>query len=1082
MKWLARLLATLLLASVCSGDNIVYVRIHRPVIQAELKMEPATETDRPSTLRALFAKAGCGQIQEQPVPNEDLPNLLCIVPGTEAGTIVVGASFDYPAAKFAPSSGWGALLDLPLLAESVGGVQHRLTLVFAAFAGKPRPSHGATWYVEHLPEERRKSIRALIDLDDLGRTPPVFALASTDRALVAWLDVAALTLRFQTPPRIDAASTIWHSSPERHATRDEELWANARPFVAAQVPAISFRSAPDDSLPVLHRAAAFSETVTGTDFNLDNYEDTYQLLCIYLLYLDRNLGKPLVEPGIYSAKVVNTQDAGDSSPIDLSLQINNFTTSGQLNRYELVLHKGQDALADVLLAETQIGMFRFGLNLALGANLISLRQSAHSNEVLLVGVRAKGHDDSPRDYRFCVVRLNLDAQGRGDGDFYSSAKLHFNKKHELEVEDFGSAPGRVTQVRFQPAARENRTTVLADAGHAAPAGSADKSTVVPAPIPATAHTTAASAAADVPAAASVPAATNPSSAKDTSDPPPVFRAKARLVLLDVTVTDGQGHPVENLPQSDFTVLENGKPQTIQVFEPHFPATNQSASAMATAPAPSLPPHTFTNRVAPAAEQTSAILLLDLLNTPVLDQAYARKQTIRFLKSTPPGQRIAIYVLSQRLVLVQDFTSDPTLLVAAAEQALNEKSLFLTTESERQVFQGTTENVGTNATPVATGQGQQSLTLPLGSMDLGSAQARTNNNAAMEGSRTGLRINSTLDGLTALAGAVSFYPGRKNLVWLSGSFPIRLKPTDADLSRTAVAGVAPGSPNNQDFVTAVRQVASALAAARIAVYPIDVRGVQTSGVDPTLGAAESASFTSPGNPTTYGTLLNAQSETRFSERTSMLEVAQQTGGEVLAGNDIRSAIAKGLERGSSYYTLAYVPEKEDSNPTFRKVTVQLKRNGLTLGYRPGYFPVKSDQNHPLVAAMQPGMLPLSAIPLTVVVLPPDAVNRLARIDYSIQIGGIDFPETDDHRRHVVFDCIAVAFSKEGRMVGQVSNTIDATLSPADYTSALKDGFAVHQEIDLPSGSYTFRLGVLDHASQRIGTLDASVVVPAVAAVK
>ena len=139
MKWLARLLAILLPVAVCSGDNIVYVRVHRPMIQAKLKLEPDAEAGRPSTLHSLFANACCPQIQEQPVPQEDLPNLICTLPGTEEGIIVVGASLQYAADRAAPA-GWGTLLQLPLLAESVGGVQHRLTIVLAAFAGKERPS------------------------------------------------------------------------------------------------------------------------------------------------------------------------------------------------------------------------------------------------------------------------------------------------------------------------------------------------------------------------------------------------------------------------------------------------------------------------------------------------------------------------------------------------------------------------------------------------------------------------------------------------------------------------------------------------------------------------------------------------------------------------------------------------------------------------------------------------------------------------------------------------------------------------------------------------------------------------------
>jgi hypothetical protein len=71
---------------------------------------------------------------------------------------------------------------------------------------------------------------------------------------------------------------------------------------------------------------------------------------------------------------------------------------------------------------------------------------------------------------------------------------------------------------------------------------------------------------------------------------------------------------------------------------------------------------------------------------------------------------------------------------------------------------------------------------------------------------------------------------------------------------------------------------------------------------------------------------------------------------------------------------------------------------------------------------------------------------------------------------------------GQPAGQISNTVDASLPAADYDAALRNGFAVHQELDLPPGNYILRLGVMDHASQKIGTLDLSLAVTAVSAAK
>jgi VWFA-related protein len=569
-----------------------------------------------------------------------------------------------------------------------------------------------------------------------------------------------------------------------------------------------------------------------------------------------------------------------------------------------------------------------------------------------------------------------------------------------------------------------------------------------------------------------------------------FQTQAQLVQLDVSVTDSTGWPITGLQQSDFTVLEDGQPQVIRAFETHLPNTVQAAKAAAV-PKLTLPPNTFTNQVAAPPEGPLSILLLDLWNTPVSDQAYARKQTIEFLKGLPAGKTIAMFVLGSRLTLVQGFSDDPSTLVASAEKVMNERSLLLRTDAERQQFQGAADDIGRIARPAAVGAPASALgNINSGtSLDLGSAKARQRTDAMMEADRTAERVFTTLDALSALARSVSSYPGRKNLIWLSGSFPIRLKPSAAGQMQLNGGSFAPttGLEIAPNFPAALRVVTRALATARIAVYPIDVRGIQMSGVDISVGASASASFAGTDNPQAFGQNLNTQSAGRFEERSSMKEVAEQTGGEVLAGNDVRGSIGRAMEDGSTYYAIAYTPARSDKSQEFRKIEVKVNRTGLKLVYRPGYFPSGSPAGeppkaHPLIVAMQPGVPPSTVVPLTVVVLPPDATNKKTRITYTIDIRGMDFADTPEHRKRAVIDCIAVAFTKQGAPVGQISNTMDATLPMSDYESAIRNGLVVPQELELPPGQYDLRLGVMDHGSQKIGTLDAPLTVTAVAAAK
>jgi VWFA-related protein len=146
-----------------------------------------------------------------------------------------------------------------------------------------------------------------------------------------------------------------------------------------------------------------------------------------------------------------------------------------------------------------------------------------------------------------------------------------------------------------------------------------------------------------------------------------------LVEVNVVVTDSKGEPVTDLTQDDFTLLEDGKKQKIASFVLHRRAATTSASGQ---PPEQLPPGVYTNRMQ-ADTGPLTILLLDVLNTPFLDQAYARNQLLKYLKTQHrPGQKTAIFALTNDLLLLQDFTADTEVLRAALERRGPQESRLL----------------------------------------------------------------------------------------------------------------------------------------------------------------------------------------------------------------------------------------------------------------------------------------------------------------------------------------------------------------------------------------------------------------------
>jgi VWFA-related protein len=931
---LFRLLVFSLISAGCFAGSIVYLRVHKNVLAERVKGAPVSRAERAHKLRSLFEAAGCSadQIAEQSFPKQDLPNVLCRLPGKEPGTVVVSAPIDFD--DEAPDSAqWATLALLPLMAESLGPAPHRFSLTFVGFAGHEHGLRGSAEFVKRLSEAQRAEIRAMISLDGLGRTPPVYVLGQQDALLANWLSVAGASLRMRAvPTEINARSMnaqLVNGVPDFRA---EDYLLDARSFQHAHVPTIALQSAPAAMIPAIRKAGAWPAEVSGAAFDLDLYEQTYNQLCVYVLLLDSNLGTAHAAPPVAVASVTEPAAA------------------------------------------------------------------------------------PPADAKST------------------------------------SAPG-------VPNAQEPASAVKAGepANPAAPSAQATSA----------AQTSAAAAPPDL----------------------PVFRAQTELVLMDVSVTDANGAPVRGLQASDFTLAEDGKPQQIRVFEEHGSPTKGAGKTEAAA----LSPGTYSNRMAASTSEPLGILLFDLLNTPAPDQTYARAQMLQFLKAMPKGEHLALFVLGTNLRIVQGFTEDPQALVAAAQKVMREVSPLFTTEAQRQQDAGFTEEIGRYAQPTlpagAPASAQNSLRSAQedGSNFIGSVAQRNASAAAMEGIRTDQRTSMTLDALSAIARTVGGYPGRKNLLWLSGSFQIRLRPTESTFLAIGARTTQAANPvadltNTASYQGAIRRVSTMLTAARLAVYPIDVRGIQMGGPDFSVGTDQSRTLVDSGNNDALTNTLRDQSETRFGERSSMLDLAQETGGQVFLNNDVRGSIARSLDEGANYYTLAYTPEKSSGDLQFRQVAIKVDHAGVKLAYRPGYYPVskqdslKQSAAHTLAAAMQPGLPPSTMLVITASVQPPDANSKAVRIDYTIDTGGVVFTDMPDHTQRAVLDCMAVALDRKGEVAGQVANTMDAQIPPAQFTGLQRTGLPLHQELTLAPGAYDLRLGVLDRASQKVGTVELELVIP------
>ncbi|MGA7313399.1 MAG: VWA domain-containing protein [Silvibacterium sp.] len=548
----------------------------------------------------------------------------------------------------------------------------------------------------------------------------------------------------------------------------------------------------------------------------------------------------------------------------------------------------------------------------------------------------------------------------------------------------------------------------------------------------------------------------------------------RIVYVDVVVHDSSGHLVRGLTQNDFKVLEDGKPQQIDFFAAHTYEIG--------APHPAAPPvakNVFSNVPDRGPVGSVNMMLFDLVNTAPADQQYARKQMLAFLKALPPGQQVALFVLSDQLHMFQSFTGSSDLLVAAAKM-INPKNMRLYQSDAEQ--QRDIDNLGI-------------MWKGLGGRDPGQSIQALANEMTFENEQTAeIRQRITLMAFAEISHAAAGYPGRKNLFWLSGSFPFSLSQQSQYNITAPLQYSTLNIPETRtpDF-NAVADTAKVIADAQIAVYPISAIGLEVGGVGVEVqgGAMAALSGSSgitsgygSGNPNhTLGDTVAQQFTNRSALRGAMDDIAYTTGGEAVFGsNDLTGALRRTIEDGSNYYTLAYLPQNHDWNGKFRQIKVEMSRSGYSMSYRRGYFAfpdqiTNADTAQALNTALQPGAPESTLLLLKGKVELPDAQHPETYVETTVDPAGVNF-STDaagHHHAKLLVLLIALNDSPIGAATQpdnppQTSGVIRLDLDPTAYAGVLKDGIRFQQKLVLKPGRYRMRLGVSDMNNNRLGTLD------------
>jgi VWFA-related protein len=523
-----------------------------------------------------------------------------------------------------------------------------------------------------------------------------------------------------------------------------------------------------------------------------------------------------------------------------------------------------------------------------------------------------------------------------------------------------------------------------------------------------------------------------------------FRTESILVQVPVVVTDKSGNHVRGLTRDSFHVFESGKEQKLSVFE-EVVTTNTKIPPVVTTPGE------FQNLTLPPDQPHSVtVIALDTVNTPFLDQSYGRHELIKYLaNSVESGQVMALMLMTSRgLKVVQGLTGDPAQLTQILKKASGELPAMQT------VSQDATDNA-------AAGDFSDSLYTAI--------TPNTDPTAAMEAFiqrgdafyaqfQQQNAIETTLNSFLGIAYSLNGIPGRKSLIWATGSFPFAL---------TTPATVPGGY-----LSTLYERTMQALDEAQISVYPIDMRGL----VDYTEISRRKA-------PTTQQ--MSNRSWYQQSTIDTLNEFAEMTGGKAYYNtNDLSGSFKRAADDASSYYLVGYYLDNHNNKAGWRTLKVKIDKTGVDVRHRQGFFVTNAtvhreitrntDLSNALVSPLEG-----TGIPITMKWLGVTGDGDKKKAEFIVQLapGSVTLSGAPDNR--VNFEYIVTAFAEKAKKddAPKKFGQLFASSLPENQMATLRASGVRFKGalLDVAPGAYAVRLVVRDNISGKIGSVTAPLTV-------
>lgn len=550
------------------------------------------------------------------------------------------------------------------------------------------------------------------------------------------------------------------------------------------------------------------------------------------------------------------------------------------------------------------------------------------------------------------------------------------------------------------------------------------------------------------------------------------KADATAILVDVVVRDRRGDPVLDLRPDEIELFEDGVAQevgSVTLFTSPGSATDQARSPAATAALPKV-------ATAPAPPPVLA-LVFDRLSPDARVLAY--RSAMSYVAGDTTEAFIGVFGIDLSLTLYQAFTQDATALRAAIQTVGEHSSSTFTSTAGRS-------EANTAATGMANAIGSFQQAASAGGPAAAQAGAAAGGMApaaiAAEMSRRTLETFDVLErdqqgyatsnGLLALVNSMRAMPGRKSIVFFSEG--LALPPA---------------------VVAQFQSVIDSANRANVSIYAMDAAGLRTGSTSKEArdNITAAAARTLSRNPTADVTgaamtqaLEKNEDNLRLDPHAGLNELASSTGGLLVRNtNNLAAGFRRVDDDMRNYYMVTYVPSNTVFDGKFRTIKVNVKRGGVEVASRKGYYAVRSAGTQPVRAYEAPAIAMLDSTPVpnhfpvraAAVRFPEKERPGLTPVIVTVSPASLTFEPAGDKQSLRANFTVLVRFRNQAdEIVRKVSQHYEFDGTAAQVEEMKKGEVLFYRQVELPPGVYTMETVVFDAIGSRASVRLSSVEQP------